>query len=403
MLQSLVLKEYPQSVFDDFGFTIIDEVHHISSETFSTALFKIVTKYMLGLSATMNRKDGTTKVFKMFLGDVVHKVERKGEHNVEIRAVTYKSDDAEFNETILDYKGQPQISSMISKLCAHEPRTDFIIELLKDCIRVEVQVPYTPPPLAQCACCGVRKYLVRNTCCKGPSDPTSKGSSDPTKGPSDTGVTKYCLTCMQNVVKNVEAKKRPKCPNCNKVLKFEQNYVENPNVKPLEQCHTIVLSHNLNILEYMYNRIVNENIASVGYYIGGMHEEDMKKSEKKQVVLATYAVANEGLDIPSLNVEFLITPKTDVVQTIGRVLRAKHAYADPVIYDIVDSHEVFQRQWAKRKSYYVKNNYSIIGCNSKNYSRNTRLWKVINSLREPLETEERETNDIPSGKCLIDI
>lgn len=394
MLQSLVLKEYPQSVFDDFGFTIIDEVHHISSETFSTALFKIVTKYMLGLSATMNRKDGTTKVFKMFLGDVVHKVERKGEHNVEIRAVTYKSDDSEFNETILDYKGQPQISSMISKLCAYEPRTDFIIELLKDCIRVEVQVPYTPPPLAQCACCGVRKYLVRNTCCKDPKGPTSK----------DTGVTKYCLTCMQNVVKNVEAKKRPKCPNCNKVLKFEQNYVENPNVKPLEQCHTIVLSHNLNILEYMYNRIVNENIASVGYYIGGMHEEDMKKSEKKQIVLATYAVANEGLDIPSLNVEFLITPKTDVVQTIGRVLRAKHAYADPVIYDIVDSHEVFQRQWAKRKSYYVKNNYSIIGCNSKNYSRNTSQWKVINSLKESSsqESEEQEDNK-PLGKCIIEI
>jgi len=406
MLQSLVLKEYPQSVFDDFGFTIIDEVHHISSETFSTALFKIVTKYMLGLSATMNRKDGTTKVFKMFLGDVVHKVERKGEHNVEIRAVTYKSDDSDFNQTILDYKGQPQISSMISKLCAHEPRTDFIINLLKDCIKTDVQVPYTPPPLAQCACCGVRKYLVRNTCCKGPSDPTAKGPSDPTsweqsslvKDPKGPGVIKYCLDCMQSVTKNVEAKKRPKCPNCNKVLKFEQNYVENPNVKPLEQCHTIVLSHNLNILEYMYNRIINENIASVGYYIGGMHEEDMKKSEKKQVVLATYAVANEGLDIPSLNVEFLITPKTDVVQTIGRVLRAKHAYADPIIYDIVDSHEVFQRQWAKRKSYYVKNNYSIIGCNSKNYSRNTRLWKVINQ-----EQTDEPSEVVSGGKCIISL
>ena len=77
MLQSLVQKEYPSTLFDCFGLTIIDEVHHISSESFSNALFKIVTKYMLGLSATMNRKDGTTKVFKMFLGDVVHKVERK--------------------------------------------------------------------------------------------------------------------------------------------------------------------------------------------------------------------------------------------------------------------------------------------------------------------------------------
>jgi superfamily II DNA or RNA helicase len=67
MLQSISLKDYPDWIFDDFGLTIVDECHHISSEVFSNSLFKLVTKYMLGLSATMNRKDGTTHVFKMFL------------------------------------------------------------------------------------------------------------------------------------------------------------------------------------------------------------------------------------------------------------------------------------------------------------------------------------------------
>ena len=41
MLQSLVLKEYDASLFDQFGFTIIDEVHHISSQSFSNSLFKL--------------------------------------------------------------------------------------------------------------------------------------------------------------------------------------------------------------------------------------------------------------------------------------------------------------------------------------------------------------------------
>jgi hypothetical protein len=40
MLQSLSMKDYPSTMFDSFGVTIIDEVHHISSETFSNALFK---------------------------------------------------------------------------------------------------------------------------------------------------------------------------------------------------------------------------------------------------------------------------------------------------------------------------------------------------------------------------
>lgn len=93
MLQSLSMKDYPSTLFNSFGLTIIDEVHHISSEVFSCALFKLVTKYMLGLSATMNRKDGTTNVFKMFLGDVVYKQERSKDEIVIVRGITYKSKD----------------------------------------------------------------------------------------------------------------------------------------------------------------------------------------------------------------------------------------------------------------------------------------------------------------------
>jgi superfamily II DNA or RNA helicase len=37
MLQSLSMKEYPTSTFESFGLTIIDEVHHISSEVFSNS------------------------------------------------------------------------------------------------------------------------------------------------------------------------------------------------------------------------------------------------------------------------------------------------------------------------------------------------------------------------------
>ena len=136
MLQSLSMKEYPESTFQSFGLTIIDEVHHISSEVFSCALFKLVTKYMLGLSATMNRKDGTTKIFKMFLGDIIYKSEHINEHAAEVRSITYKSSDPDFNNSILDYKGQPQISSMISKLCSYNRRTEFIISTLNDFICV---------------------------------------------------------------------------------------------------------------------------------------------------------------------------------------------------------------------------------------------------------------------------
>ena len=366
MLQSLSMKEYPHSIFESFGLTIIDEVHHISSEVFSNSLFKLVTKYMLGLSATMNRKDGTTHVFKMFLGEVIFKAERKNENIVEVRAITYKVDDDEFNETILDYRGQPQNSSMISKLCEYNRRTEFIIKVLCDFIRVDNIDENTiiahkhnmDNSVPNCFICNKNNnYLIRNTCCD---------------------VVKYCMDCMENIEKEQSGKRaRPKCPNCKKVLKYEQNYIENPYVKPLEQRHTIIMTHNLNILHYIYKKFVCKNLASVGYYVGGMSEIELKKTEKKQIVLASYQMSSEGLDIPTLNAEFLITPKTDIVQSVGRILRAKHAFSQPIIYDFVDTHDVFQRQWLKRKAYYKKQNYNIIGTTSVFYQNDVSNWKVI--------------------------
>ena len=392
MLQSLSMKEYPSSLFDSFGFTIIDEVHHISSEVFSRALFKLVTKYMLGLSATMNRKDGTTKVFKMFLGPVVYKLERKDEYNVQVRAITYKTKDDEFNETVYDWQGKPQISTMISKLCSYSNRTEFIIKVLCDFIEVDhvdksIIETYKQTMNANNPKCGIcdnnNNYLIKTSCC-------------------DT--VKYCLPCIQEVdnsvvtIDGLSSRKTIKCPNCGKRLKYEQNYIENPHVKPVDQLHTLILSHNLNVLHYIYNKIVCKNIASVGYYVGGMKESELKKSATKQVVLASFSMASEALDIPTLNAEFLITPKTDIVQCVGRILRAKHKSSNPIIYDIKDAHDVFYKQWLKRKAYYKKENYSIIECDSTNYNKD--IFQQVYKCIEP--TEEEEPNDkITKGVCLL--
>ena len=374
MLQSLVLKDYSAETFYSFGLTVIDEVHHISSETFSNALFKVVSKHMIGLSATMDRKDGTTEAFKMFLGNVIHKAERKTTFEVEIRGIKFLTNDEKYNEIITSWDGKPQISSMISKVCEYSHRTEFIIDVIKDFIRKsdtsKEQYTLNKKQMDECVpnceiCERNNNYLMKNSCCE---------------------CIKYCMICLKNIrpevleVKNkktgekTQIKMKPKCPNCQKVLKFEQNYIENLDVKPIQETQSIILAHNLNILEYIYDKFVCKNLASVGYYVGGMKEAELKKSEIKQVILATYAMANEGLDIATLNAEFLITPKTDVVQTVGRVLRAKHAINDPIIYDIYDAHDVFVRQWSKRKSYYKKQGYKIVEIDSNKYER--QQWRI---------------------------
>jgi superfamily II DNA or RNA helicase len=289
MLQSLSMKEYPPSVFDSFGFTIIDEVHHISSEVFSNSLFKLVTKYMLGLSATMNRKDGTTKVFKMFLGDVIFKGKRDETREVLVHAIKYEVDDDEFNEVKLDYKGNPAYSTMISKLCEYNRRSEFILKVLSD-------------------------MLIIN---------------------------------------------------------------------PDQQI--MILAHNKNILKYLHDAIAHRNIATVGYYIGGMKEHALKETESRKVVIATYAMAAEALDIKTLTTLIMATPKTEIEQSVGRILREKHS--NPIVVDIIDNHDLFQNQWRKRKTFYKKENYKIIYITSKDYSQDTSKWQI---LYVPCSTGMRE-------------
>ena len=98
MLQSLYDKDYGPNGFQSFGLTIVDEVHRIGSEQFSKTLLKVTTPNMLGISATVDRKDGLTKVLYMFIGSKIYSKQREGEDPVCVRAIHFHSNDEEFNE-----------------------------------------------------------------------------------------------------------------------------------------------------------------------------------------------------------------------------------------------------------------------------------------------------------------
>ena len=305
MLQSLSMKEYPMSLFESFGLTIIDEVHHISAEVFSRALFKVVTRNMLGLSATMKRKDGLTKVFKMFLGNIVYTKKRDRCDNVLVKVLHYSHSSEEYQKELFNFRGHVNYSAMIKKLCEFTPRSDFVVQLLADILTDD------------------------------------------------------------------------------------------------KEQQIMILGHNKNLLTYLHDSIVDNSLASVGYYIGGMKEKDLKISETKKIIIATYQMAAEGLDIKSLNTLLMVTPKTDVCQAVGRILRKKEG--SHIILDIVDIHPVFQRQWKKRRAYYKKEKYTIQEIELDNYL-NEGEWVVTfkNGEKFDKRASKSEQNKLLIGKCLID-
>jgi superfamily II DNA or RNA helicase len=302
MIQTMYDRSYSADTFSSFGLTIIDEVHRIGSEQFSKTLFKTITPYMLGISATLERKDKLTKILHMFIGEKVYGESRQADDQVCVHSIKYISKDSEFNETELDFRGKPKYSTMITKLCKYGPRSDFIIRVLNDMI----------------------------------------------------------------------------------------------NEYPSSQI--MVLCHNRSLLTYLFECIQHKNFATTGYYVGGMKQKDLQETETKQIVLATYAMAAEALDIKTLSILFMITPKTDITQSVGRILRVKHEH--PIVVDIVDNHDLFQNQWNSRKRFYKKCNYKIIGSDSIQYSGETTNWKTI---YEPNDKNKGDDEDKPlPPKCLID-
>jgi superfamily II DNA or RNA helicase len=99
-----------------------------------------------------------------------------------------------------------------------------------------------------------------------------------------------------------------------------------------------------------------------GYYIGGMKQKDLDESEKKTVILATFAMAAEAMNIPALNTVLLATPKSNIEQSIGRILREKKEVRKftPLILDVIDyQHVGCVGQYNKRRKFYKTCGYKV--------------------------------------------
>lgn len=271
MLQSLSMKDYDDSVFEGIGFIIVDECHRIGTEVFSRALINRTFKYSLGISATVDRKDGMTKAFTYFLGSVLYRGKRRSD-DVIISQLSFRSSDPRYCEMpMIGYGGmqRPNMSRMINNIAAFPERTEHLVDTIRTVINLS----------------------------SGPS-----GSSG---------------------------------------------------------CKILVLSDRKSQLSDVHAALGPE---LSGFYWGGMKRAALAESETKRVMLATYPYASEGMDVPDLDTLILASPKSDVQQSVGRILRLKACDRDrlPMVIDIVDRFAMFERQSLKRAKFYKAHKYTIV-------------------------------------------
>jgi superfamily II DNA or RNA helicase len=130
-----------------------------------------------------------------------------------------------------------------------------------------------------------------------------------------------------------------------------------------ERRRVLVLSERIGHLKSIETLLAaSPRVPTMGYYIGGMKEEVREAgAATAQVLLASYAMASEAMNIKTLNCVVLASPRKNVEQSTGRILRvqANKRVVAPLIVDIVDVHGVYRSQWRKRCIYYRKCNYTI--------------------------------------------
>jgi superfamily II DNA or RNA helicase len=134
VIQSLQHKGAVEDFVADYGQVIVDECHHLSAVTFERVLREIKAKYVLGLTATPNRKDGHQPIIYMQCGPIRFYLSAKKaaessplQHKVFPRFTNFTWNRPETETTIQD---------IYAALFTHQERNDAIIRDLQQALSI---------------------------------------------------------------------------------------------------------------------------------------------------------------------------------------------------------------------------------------------------------------------------
>lgn len=177
--------------------------------------------------------------------------------------------------------------------------------------------------------------------------------------------------------------------------------IETISILMKEDRKILVLSDRREHLEQLYNLLDQKKIknikgeyATYGYYMGNAgknkknHKLVLTNSSKCDIILGTFHISSEGLDIPELNTEILTTSHVDVQQSVGRILRKPHDIT-PLVIDIVDNCGNFTKQSYSRNKFY-KNEKYIINSIKINIDNNIDYNELSNFILEKEENNHSE-------------
>lgn len=255
MLHSLAKRRYPDRVYKLFGLHIIDEVHTIAAQTFSEVAKQFHSKYRLGLSATVRRKDGMQDVFFRHIGRIIAS-DKVADLRPKVLVLSYNGLDSHHSGCI--WNGNLNIGRYLNKIYTLPERNKLIVSAI---------------------------------------------------------ISSY-----------------------------------NKNRKSL------VLSDRIEHLKILKKMLIANKISQneVGIFTANV-------KTRGKITLATYGSFGMGVDDPELDTLIYATPRVDIEQSVGRILRISENKKEPLVIDILDKQSSLMVGWFhNRNKYYKKYRADII-------------------------------------------
>ncbi len=129
LIQSLVRNGEVSDLVADYGHLIVDECHHLSAVSIELVARRIKARFVLGLSATVARKDGHHPIIFMQCGPVRYRVDAKSQaatrsfsHKVRLRETGFQ------HRSDQDSQGPSQMTALYAALAQDEKRNDLIFD-----------------------------------------------------------------------------------------------------------------------------------------------------------------------------------------------------------------------------------------------------------------------------------
>lgn len=126
----------------------------------------------------------------------------------------------------------------------------------------------------------------------------------------------------------------------------------------------IVLSERIEHLNVMTRELMERcKIPDVdlSIFVGKTPARERARAMERRIIMSTYSMSSEGLDIPSLSAAVLATPRGNVEQSIGRIQRPCAGKLTPVrAVDVVDTFSMFLYMAKKRAKLYRAHGFEVV-------------------------------------------